>query len=69
MDERLERYRQAGIRSVEFQLQYQQEDGSFIWDGNIPDAYHKQPYSWAIAGYVPQAHRLLNWVKHNALQA
>ncbi len=69
MDERLERYRQAGIRSVEFQLQYQQEDGSFIWDENIPDAYHKQPYSWAIAGYVPQAHRLLNWVKHNTLQA
>ncbi len=69
MDDRLESYRQTGLKALDFQLQYQQEDGSFIWDEAIPDAYHKQPYSWGIAGRAPAAHRLINWVKANTLQS
>lgn len=69
MDERLERYRRAGIRAVEFQLQFQQPDGSFIWDERIRDAYHKQCYSWGMAGFAPQAHRLVNWIRDNTLTA
>ncbi len=68
MHERLEAYRQAGIRAVDFQMQFQQPDGSFIWDPAIRDAYHKQCYSWGIAGFAPQAHRLINWIRDNALQ-
>ena len=45
MDPRIEAFRAAGQRAVDFQLQYQQPDGSFIWDPSIRDAYHKQPYS------------------------
>lgn len=69
MDDRLERYRQTGLRAVEFQLQYQQPDGSFIWDPQIRDAYHKQAYSWSLAGRAAEAHRLINWVRDNTLTA
>ncbi len=68
MDPRLQAFREAGERAVEFQLQYQQEDGSFIWDEQIRDAYHKQAYSWGISSHLPEAHRLLNWVRENTLQ-
>ncbi len=68
MDPRLKAFRAAGEKAVRFQLQHQQPDGSFIWDDSIRDAYHKQPYSWGISGYLPEAHRLLNWVKANTLQ-
>ena len=68
MREKIERYRQAGLRAVEFQLKSQQPDGGFIWDEKIRDAYHKQTYSWAMAGRYDRAHRLLNWVKANTLQ-
>ena len=68
MDDRLQRYRQAGLKAVLFQLQYQQPDGSFIWEQSIRDAYHKQSYSWGIAGFAPQAHRLINWIKANTLK-
>lgn len=68
MDTRLNAFREAGIRAVKFQLDYQQEDGSFIWDESIPDAYHKQPYSWGISGYLPEVHRLLNWIVANTQQ-
>jgi len=67
MDDRLERYRQTGLRAVDFQLQHQQEDGSFIWDQGIRDAYHKQTYSWGIAGRAAEAHRLINWIRDNTL--
>ncbi len=68
MDPRLQAFLEAADRAVRFQLQHQQPDGSFIWDDEIRDAYHKQPYSWGIAGRLPEAHRLLNWVKANTLQ-
>lgn len=68
MQSHFDRYRAAGVKGVQFQLPYQQADGAFIWDGFPPDAYHKQPYSWALAGYAGQVHKLFNWVKANALQ-
>jgi len=68
MNERIERYRQAGRKAVEFQLQHQQPDGGYIWEGFVKDAYHKQTYSWAMAGAYDRAHRLLDWVKANTLQ-
>jgi hypothetical protein len=57
-----------GLKAVEFQLKYQQPDGAFTWPGFVKDAYHKQPYSWSIAGRLDRAHKLLNWVKANTLQ-
>ncbi len=68
MDTRLKAFQTAGRKAVEFQLTHQQPDGSFIWDESIPDAYHKQPYSWSISGRLPAAHRLLDWVRKNALR-
>ena len=69
MDARLEAFRKAGEKAVNFQLQYQQRDGSFIWDEAIPDAYHKQPYSWSLSGRLPETHSLLNWIGSNTLQS
>lgn len=68
MNERLKQYQAMGLKAVEFQLKYQQPDGAFIWPGFVKDAYHKQPYSWSIAGQLGPAHRLLNWIKKNTLQ-
>jgi len=68
MNERLEKYRDAGLKAVRFQLKYQREDGAFTWEGFPRDAYHKQVYSWSIAGYLPETHKLLNWIKKNTLQ-
>jgi len=69
MDDRLQRYRDAGLKAVRFQLGYQQPDGGYVWEGYARDAFHKQAYSWALAGAVEPAHRLLTWVKENRLQA
>ncbi|MGC9316787.1 MAG: hypothetical protein ACP5KN_01980 [Armatimonadota bacterium] len=68
MNDRLKAFREAGERAVRFQLEYQQPDGCFIWDDEIRDAYHKQPYSWGISSYLQQTHRLLNWIRDNTLQ-
>ncbi len=68
MDELIRALRDAGQRAVDFQLQFQQPDGSFIWDEAIRDAYHKQSYSWGLAGRLPEANRLLNWIRDNTLQ-
>lgn len=67
MDQQLERFRQAGLKGVLFQLPYQTADGGYLWDGYAPDAFHKQVYSWAMSGYYEPAHRLLNWVKDHKL--
>ncbi len=67
MTDRIRRYQQAGIKAVKYQLSYQLPDGGYVWDGYAVDAYHKQAYSWAVAGYVEPAHRLLTWVKDNTL--
>ncbi len=58
----IDAFRAAGQRAVDFQLQFQQPDGSFVWDPEIPDAYHKQSYSWGLAGRLPEANRLINWI-------
>jgi hypothetical protein len=68
MNEKIERYRQAAVKAVEFQLQHQQPDGGYIWEGYARDAYHKQAYSWSMSGCFGPAHRLLNWVKAHTLQ-
>jgi len=68
MTEKIELYQQTGLKAVRYQVGYQQPDGGYIWEGYADDAYHKQPYSWGIAGYVESAHRLLTWVKSNTLQ-
>jgi hypothetical protein len=65
MQDKIALYQQTGYKAVQFQLQYQQPDGGYIWEGYANDAYHKQAYSWAIAGHVAEAHRLLNWVRDN----
>ncbi len=67
MNQRLQQFRAAADRAVEFQLQHQQPDGCFIWDPAIPDAYHKQTFSWGLAGRLPEANRLLTWVRENTL--
>lgn len=67
MTDLLQQFRDAGQRAVEFQLQHQQPDGSFIWDPEIRDAYHKQTLSWSLAGRLPEAHALLSWIAENPL--
>lgn len=69
MDARLKAFEEAAERAVEFQLQFQQSDGSFIWDDEIRDAYHKQAYAWSIAGRLDRAHALLTWIRDNTLQS
>ncbi|MFP4249942.1 MAG: hypothetical protein ACLFU7_09810 [Armatimonadota bacterium] len=69
MDARFKAFHEAAERAVEFQLQFQQADGSFIWDDEIRDACHKQAYAWSIACRHDDAQALLNWIRDNALQA
>lgn len=69
MDDKITCYQQAGLKAVQYQLQYQREDGCYIWEGYANDAYHKQAYSWALAGEVEPAHRLLTWIQRNTLQS
>ena len=66
-DDRLEQYRQAGRRAAAFTLGFQQADGGYLWEGYPPDAFHKQPYSWGIAGHALEASRLLDWVQRERL--
>ena len=68
MDERIERYRDTALKAVRYQLGYQLPDGGYIWEGYANDAYHKQAYSWGLAGQAEAAHRLLTWVRTNTLQ-
>ncbi|MCD6350558.1 MAG: hypothetical protein J7M26_00455, partial [Armatimonadetes bacterium] len=67
MNDRLRKYQQAGRKAVEWQISFQRPDGGYIWDGYAVDAYHKQAYSWAAAGYLEPAHRLLTWAVDNTL--
>ncbi|MBM3891626.1 MAG: hypothetical protein FJ388_21140, partial [Verrucomicrobia bacterium] len=53
--------------AVQFQLNSQQPDGSFAWEGYPRNAYHKQTCSWALAGCIEPAHRLLTWIKTHTL--
>ena len=66
--ERIKRYRDAAARAVKFTVGFQRRDGGYIWEGYVPNAYHKQVYAWPIAGRFSEAQRLLNWAKKNTLQ-
>ena len=68
MNQLLQQFREAADSAVQFQLQYQQPDGSFIWDPAIPDAYHKQTLSWSLGGRLPEANSLLTWLREHTLQ-
>lgn len=68
MKDRIALYQETGRKAVRYQLGYQRPDGGYIWEGYARDAFHKQPYSWALAGYVEETHRLLTWVKDDRLQ-
>lgn len=59
--------RKAIRKAVDFQLQYLQPDGGYIWEGYVNDAFHKQAYSWSLVGNNDEAHRLLTWVRDNKL--
>lgn len=67
--DRLEAYRKAALKAVEYQLGFFQPDGGYIWEGYVRDAFHKQPYSWQMAGRYAEAHKLLNWIKSERLQS
>jgi hypothetical protein len=67
MNEKIELYHQTALKAVQFQLSCQQPDGSFVWEGYPRNAYHKQACSWALAGCIEPAHRLLTWIKANTL--
>jgi len=64
---KIERYQAAGRKAVDYQLQFQQPDGGYIWEGYANDAFHKQAYSWQMSGEFGRAHKLLNWVKRERL--
>ncbi|MFO7948603.1 MAG: hypothetical protein R6V19_17510 [Armatimonadota bacterium] len=68
MDDKFRTYQESGRKAAQYQISYLQDDGCYIWDGYADDAYHKQAYSWAVAGYIEEAHRLLTWVKDNTLR-
>ena len=67
MSEKTELYRQSALKAVQVQLNCQQSDGSFAWEGYPRNAYHKQACSWALAGCIEPAHRLLTWIKAHTL--
>ncbi|MCX7825348.1 MAG: hypothetical protein N2689_07305 [Verrucomicrobiae bacterium] len=67
MNDKTECYRRSALRAVQFQLNGQQPDGSFAWEGYPRNAYHKQACSWTMAGHIEPAHRLLTWVKMHTL--
>ena len=66
--DRLDAYRRACIKAVDYQIGFQLPDGGYIWKGYPNDAYHKQAYSWQLVGRFGEAQRLLDWVKKNTLQ-
>ncbi len=60
-------YQETALKAVNWQLEYQLPNGGYIWDGYADDAFHKQAYSWGLAGFAEPAHRLLTWVRDNRL--
>jgi len=68
LEERLKRYREVALKAVEFTIKFQLPDGGYIWEGYVKDAYHKQGYSWLLAGRLREGHRLMDWARRNTLQ-
>lgn len=65
--DRLERYRSVGRRAAEYLLAHQRPNGAFTGDDFPEDVYHKNAYFLAVAGYVAEAHKLLDWVREHNL--
>ncbi len=65
----LDRYREAAHRGTQWLLSRQNADGSFIRDDLQADVYHKGAYALAVTGHTLEAHRLLNWIRREALGA
>ncbi len=65
---RCEAGRKAIRNSVDFQIGFLGEKGEYIWDGYVPDAFHKQAYSWNLVGNNDEAHLQLTWIRDNRLR-
>jgi len=68
IQKKIELYRNIGSKAVDYTTSFMLPDGGYIWDGYVNNAYHKQAYSWMLAGRLDEAHQLLNWAKENTLQ-
>ena len=68
LGERLTAYRGAALRAVDYTTGFLQPDGGYIWEGYVPNAFHKQVYSWLLAGRIEESHRLMDWAGRNRLQ-
>lgn len=67
MIDKLNEYKLACKKAVDFQISFQNPDGGYIWDGYAVDAFHKQALSWHKNGRDIEALKLLDWAK-NRLQ-
>lgn len=67
MNTSVRQYRHAAQQAVDFQLKFQEPDGGFVWEGFPKDAFHKQAYSWGVAGRLAEANRLLDWIRRERL--
>jgi hypothetical protein len=67
--DRIKLYREAAAKAADFTVKFQSPDGGYVWPGYVSNAYHKQVYSWPIAGRYGEAQRLLSWAKKNTLQS
>jgi len=67
--EKLKRYRDAASKAVDYTAGFLQPDGGYIWDGYVDDAYHKQAYSWMLAGRIHEGHRLMDWAGRDRLES
>ena len=66
--EKIGRYRDAAHRAVAYTTGFQRPDGGYIWDGYVENAYHKQVYSWMLAGRIRESHRLMDWAAQHRLE-
>ena len=61
MKDKLDSYRRAAHKAVDYQLAFQLPDGGYIWDGYVKNAFHKQGFSWTLAGRFSEAEKLMSW--------
>ena len=69
LQERVRRYRETAFKAVDYTAGFLKPDGGYIWDGYVNDAYHKQAYSWMLAGRIEEGHRLMDWAGRNRLES
>lgn len=68
LHERMRLYRETAFKAVDYTIGFQCPDGGYIWDGYVPNAFHKQAYSWMLAGRMHEGQRLMDWAGRNRLQ-